>query len=354
MKKLTALLLALAFAACLLTGCGGTPDTSAKDSQSDTVSEEAEAEPAIQLADQEIETVQINGMKFHKFEGERNFERFAESLEAVVPIAAADIQPGELFHIVTLTYEDGTKERFDFIRSEADDSVWYVETEDGTVYQNAEFITEYITVEEVTPTLEVTVPDPEAMRAKIRLVLELEGLGVTYSTTDLRAAFALEVQERIAEGNDEESAIASAREELTWKMARYQYAVERGYGLTEEELEFRMAEGREKFESASGFEELEAYFTEQGTTVEAYRSLMRESIRIDYVEQDFRGQLYEEFRQGNDRIGDRVCENNMEYWIYYLLDILYPTMEDYSEQILSLRLDEAEAFYREHFSQAEP
>ena len=52
---------------------------------------------------------------------------------------------------------------------------------------------------------------------------------------------------------------------------------------------------------------------------------------------------YEEFRHGNDRIGERTCEDFNEYWTYFLLDVVYPATE---ETLIPL-LDEAEAFYNE-------
>ncbi len=34
-----------------------------------------------------------------------------------------------------------------------------------------------------------------------------------------------------------------------------------------------------------------------------------------------------------------------EYWTYYLLDVVYPSMESYNENTLEPLLDEAETFY---------
>lgn len=368
MKKLTALLLALAFAACLLTGCGGAPEASPRDGISGSGSEAAEPEaepvPPIQLPDQEIETIQINSYKIEDFSGGKSLDDFAEDLSAAEPISARAVQIGELGAIVTLTYADGTKECFDFIQSEVDDSVWYVETEDGRLYQNAEFITEYVpgisssvwqqmTGSGIPPVMNVQITDPDAVRARIQMELELQELEVSCSTTDLRAAFALKARELLALYGDEETAVQLARDELAGEMAQYQYAVEHGYGLTEEELDDRIAEYNAAWMKAPNFEEVESYYAEQGTTFAAIRGTRREADRIKFVLQNLRSGIYEDFCRGNDRIGDRVCENAGEYWNAFLLDVLCPEMEDYSEKMLTPLLDEAEAFYREHFSQSE-
>lgn len=367
MKRLTALLLALAFAACLLTGCGGTPEVSAQDNGSGSGSEAAEPEaepvPPIQLPDQELETIQINAFRVEKFSGGKGLETFAEDLEAVEPIPAREVQIGGIGAIVTLTYADGTKECFDFIQSEVDDSVWYVETEDGRLYQNAEFITEYVpgissqvwrqmTGSGILPVVNVEVADPDAVRARIRMELELQALEVSCNTTDLRAAFALKVQELLT-SCDEEKAIQLARDELAWEMTQYQYAVEHGYGLTEEELDDRIEEYNAAWIKSPDFDEVESYYAEQGTTFAASRGAKREYDRINFVRHNLYAGIYEDFCRGNNQIGDQVCEDVGEYWTCFLLDVLYPEMEDYSGKMLTPLLDEAEAFYREHFSQAE-
>ena len=364
MKKLTALLLALALLAGLLAGCGsGAADASATSAGSEeTAAAEAETEsaPALQLPDQEIETIQIDGFKFHhEFNGGKRFDRFAESLEAVAPIRDDEVQVGNLGHVVTLTYEDETKERFQFIQAEADDSVWYVETEDGAVYQNAEFITEYI---EGSPWIEnpgtatgtgIEINDPDGLREMIRLRLNLEEMGLFYSTTDLRAAFALEMLEQRSLFADEETALEMARTELAADLERYQYAVEHGYDLSEEELDARIAEWNDMLTASPDFGELETCYAGQGTTFEAMRGAQRESDRVRFVNQNLYDEVCKTFRRGNDRIGERVCENTEEYWLYYQLDVIAPAMEDYSEGTLTPLLDEAETFYLVHFSRAE-
>lgn len=364
MKKATALTLALMLLTGLLAGCGsGAADVSALVTGSEKpAAAEAEAEvvPALQLPDQEIKTIQIDGFKFHhEFSGGKGFDRFAESLEAVAPIREDEVQVGNLGHVVTLTFEDETKERFQFIQAEADDSVWYVETEDGTVYQNAEFITEYIagspwTEDSGIPTgAGIAINDPDGLREMIQLRLELEEMGLSYSTTDLRAAFAMEMLEQRSLFADEEAALEMARTELAADLQRYQYAVEHGYGLSEEELDLRIAEWNDMLTASPDFEVLEACYAEQGTTFDAMRGAQREADRIRFVNRNLYDEVCKTFRRGNDRIGDRVCENTEEYWLYYQLDVIAPATEDYSEETLAPLLDEAEAFYREQFSQVE-
>ena len=56
---------------------------------------------------------------------------------------------------------------------------------------------------------------------------------------------------------------------------------------------------------------------------------------------------YEEFRHGNDRIGERTCEDFNEYWTYFLLDVVYPATETYNEETFQSMLDEGDKICNE-------
>ena len=68
-------------------------------------------------------------------------------------------------------------------------------------------------------------------------------------------------------------------------MQRYSYAVQMGYGLTEEELDARIAERDAMIKSAPNFSELEAAYEAAGTTWEEYGRAQREADRIAFTEE---------------------------------------------------------------------
>ena len=115
--------------------------------------------------------------------------------------------------------------------------------------------------------------------------------------------------------------------------------------LTEEEIDGRLEEITARIREAPNFAELETALKECGTTCEQYLQDRRELYRISLAEEKLYAAAYEEFRLGNDRIGDRVCGDFTEYWTYYLLDVVYPAMESYNETTLEPLLKEAEVFY---------
>ena len=187
--------------------------------------------------------------------------------------------------------------------------------------------------------------EPDELKKSAELTGQLKELGVSFGTEDMRALFADEMRTQRKRWEKEQEALEAAAEELTWRMDRYQYALQKGYAPTEEEIDGRLEEITARIREAPNFAELETALKECGTTCEQYLQDRRELYRISLAEEKLYAAAYEEFRLGNDRIGDRVCGDFAEYWTYYLLDVVYPAMESYNETTLEPLLKEAEAFY---------
>ena len=316
--------------------------------------QQEERESAIILPDKKIETVQINGMKVHANESSKwgDFETFAQSLESLLPLEDSQkkIERGENYSVINLIYEDRTKERFYFFQV---DDVWYVESEDGTIFRNADFVKEYINlpsqipVENTSLSGELELLNPSEIKKMIELHIRLKERGVLYSEKDLRAAFVIEMQNQLLLYAAEQEAVQAARQSLTGKMDQYQYTVSEGLSLSEEELDKQLDEQANRVKSAENFSELESYFKEYGTSYEEYEKDRREYSRIQLTIEKLYQAAYEEFRHGNDQIGDKICEDFNEYWTYFLLEVVYPAQKTYNEQELSPLLDEAENFYFE-------
>lgn len=147
------------------------------------------------------------------------------------------MQLEENAYIVTLHGEEQSKESFFFYQDAETKGRWYVKDEEQRIFQNVEFITEYIKVS----------ADDYAAEGK------LKELGAAYSTTDMRAFLAVEVQNQKALYDTEEAAVAAARDFLKKKMAQYEYAVRKGYTLSDEELEARIGKEDTMLKEASGF-----------------------------------------------------------------------------------------------------
>ena len=315
------------------------------------------------IPDEPIVSIQINTIKDYPAAGTEDFQAFLDGLsglEKVDPLEQQDMVRGEDDLAVTLRYEGEKRATLLFFQPEAEAEQWYVETEDGTIFEGGDFIEDYVNVARTEPegseesAAGELLFEPEKIRQYVNLNRLLAELGVSCSTQDMRALLAMETLDQMELWDTQEEALQAAREELAWRMQRYRYAVQEGYALTEEELDERMAERDAMIMAAPNFSDLEAAFAECGSSYEEYQQAVREEYRITCTIEKLYDAVYEEFRHGNDRIGDTVCGDVAEYWSCYLAGIVYPATEDWKESTLMPMLEEAEEFCDSMFLQEQP
>ena len=305
------------------------------------------------IPDEPIVSIQINTIKDYPAAGTEDFQAFLDGLsglEKVDPLEQQDMVRGEEDLAVTLRYEGEKRATLLFFQPEAEAEQWYVETEDGTIFEGGDFIEDYVNVARTEPegseesAAGELLFEPEKIQQYVNLNRLLADLGVSCSTQDMRAFLAMETLDQMELWDTQEEALQAAREELAWRMQQYRYAVQEGYALTEEELDERMAERDAMIMAAPNFSDLEAAFEECGSSYEEYQQAVREEYRITCTIEKLYDAVYEEFRHGNDRIGDTVCGDVAEYWSCYLAGIVYPATEDWKETTLVPMLEEAEKF----------
>lgn len=315
------------------------------------------------IPDEPIVSIQINTIKDYPAAGTEDFQAFLDGLsglEKVDPLEQQDMVRGEEDLAVTLRYEGEKRATLLFFQPEAEAEQWYVETEDGTIFEGGDFIEDYVNVARTEPegseesAAGELLFEPEKIQQYVNLNRLLADLGVSCSTQDMRALLAMETLDQMELWDTQEEALQAAREELAWRMQRYRYAVQEGYALTEEELDERMAERDAMIMAAPNFSDLEAAFAECGSSYEEYQQAVREEYRITCTIEKLYDAVYEEFRHGNDRIGDTVCGDVAEYWSCYLAGIVYPATEDWKETTLVPMLEEAEEFCDSMVLQEQP
>ena len=315
------------------------------------------------IPDEPIVSIQINTIKDYPAAGTEDFQAFLDGLsglEKVDPLEQQDMVRGEEDLAVTLRYEGEKRATLLFFQPEAEAEQWYVETEDGTIFEGGDFIEDYVNVARTEPegseesAAGELLFEPEKIQQYVNLNRLLADLGVSCSTQDMRAFLAMETLDQMELWDTQEEALQAAREELAWRMQQYRYAVQEGYALTEEELDERMAERDAMIMAAPNFSDLEAAFAECGSSYEEYQQAVREEYRITCTIEKLYDAVYEEFRHGNDRIGDTVCGDVAEYWSCYLAGIVYPATEDWKETTLVPMLDEAEEFCDSMVLQEQP
>ena len=286
-----------------------------------------------------ISAIQLNVFRIK--DRKSSFQKITDGLEqTAVPQNKADtIQKPEDYDVVSIIYKDGSKDIFYFFHQ---DDKWYLETPEGIVYQNADFITD---VFESSKELEV---QSVHIREPYEWQLELEKETEKY---DISFSFKLKVYYNINErAMTLEEAINDARQSIKTDMVLYQYALKEGYGLTEQEKQQALQEEIEQAKRAENYNEINEQYLAQGLTLEDSLKKQKESIAMSRATDRLYNAKYEEFRHGKDKIGNTVCETVTEYWNAFLMEELWPQMENYDFGELQKQLDITEESLKNIFN----
>ena len=286
-----------------------------------------------------ISAIQLNVFRIK--DRKSSFQKITDGLEqTAVPQNKADtIQKPEDYDVVSIIYKDGSKDIFYFFHQ---DDKWYLETPEGIVYQNADFITDVFESSEELEVQSVHIREPYEWQ------LELEKETEKY---DISFSFKLKVYYNINErAMTLEEAINDARQSIKTDIVLYQYALKEGYGLTEQEKQQALQEEIEQAKRAENYNEINEQYLAQGLTLEDSLKKQKESIAMSRATDKLYNAKYEEFRHGEDRIGDTVCENVTEYWNAFLMEELWPQMENYDFGELQKQLDITEESLKNIFN----
>lgn len=299
-----------------------------------------------------IEKIQLNTMRMDaKRYGKDRVSRIVDNIKSTVQVQeekAREIYRGENYYTISLIYQDGTKDVFSFY--EAQDE-WYMETSDGEIYENAGFIVDCFGIKDVS-TMDVSTMDGSGGTISLDWIessKDILELGTQFDSFDLRYNFARDVRSSIGSGSIEDQAISFIRERWINEMKIYQYAVNEGYGISEEELTKRIERDINILESAANYEEAEKYYEEAGTTIRETLEKDRESYRISETINDMYSAKYEQFKNGQDEIAGKVYDDMRDYLNAFYMDIVFPEAENYDMSSFLQELDEAEEFYHEQF-----
>ena len=278
--------------------------------------------------------IQFNVMKIDikKF-GEKNTKKFVNNIKntTVFENKTTAVQKSEDYDVVSLIYEDGTKDIFYFFNW---DNTWYLETLDGNLYRNADFITDYIDHVDVTNTKTVHIQMPVAWQ------LELEKKTEVFDTAFFfRELVYYNINER---GMTREDALADARKSMQTNRILYQYALENDYGFTEQEMQQLLDDEIAHAKLSDNYDELVTLYQEQGLDYETILKKRKEKIVMSKTIQKLYNAKYEEFRHGNDKIGEQVCDNLTDYWNAFVLEEVQPQMAEYDFSEFQKELDTAE------------
>lgn len=287
----------------------------------------------------QIQMIRFNttSMSADKFEKDKILE-FVQDLENTVQVENAEVSVPEdhNFHnVVTLIWENGQKETFCFHKL---DDRWYMRDKDGIVYQNAEFICNYIEIVDVRQQSDVTIilnlPDTELL-----------AFWPGDELLDERYVFAVQMRTLLDSGITEQEAEETVRDRMLRDMQWYQYAVENGYQIDNEALQEYMKRYIEDIKNAQNCEEFTDRLDSLGMTVTQYMEKQKELYRISETIQYLYNSKYSEYQHGSDYIGETYCNDFIEYWNHFQMDVLQPEMSEYDFSDFEEKLDEASEFF---------
>lgn len=273
----------------------------------------------------QVSAIQVNTLRNDRVEGDR-IEAFLKGMSEAAPVKEKESilarqEANDIY--VTFYYKEEQKE-LDTYRFFQADGEWYLEDREGMVYENAGCIEDYIEITEAggNTTTNIILPSKQ---------LILLGAETEY---DIRYRFAL-----LAESRGESMTMNQMKlEEII-----YQYALENGYELSSEEqaewIESRQAD------KAENYEEAQAQYQEMGISLQEAIEGTRELEYQAAVRQKLYDAKYEEFRRGENRIGDTECGTVEEYWNTFIQNVIFPSMEEYDMTAFEAQAEEAEQYY---------
>lgn len=295
----------------------------------------------IEIPEEKIAKFQMGSIR-SKAEEYKHLSDFIEDMEEAVPEKKQKKAPhrGEDYYPVSFIYEDETKDIFYFFPK---GEKWYLETENGDVYGNADFILDYVDIDfNADVKMEIRI-DKDTFKRYLEI-------GKDFKTYDMNFSFAIGVVNTMERtGGTEEEAISEARKGFIDSQKVYEYAKKSGYEVTEKEVEERIKKILEDFNEQEDYPEYEAICKEYGTTMEECLEKSRDEIKEKMTRDKLSLEIYKEFQNGKDKIKDKTYETPYEYSRAFLDEIVYTEISDEDIASYIQELDEAEAYYLENF-----
>ena len=317
MKRRTAILIAF----CLTAGTIGitgsqivaaaenmqteTEESTAKPVETEMMSAEA-AETELPESDAEvktaknasaIQTIWIGVIKTEVSDfGKDRANELQGQIAALIEAGAAEDAPtqeeSQPTFSICLRYENGDRELYTFYRA---NEAWCMKIADGTVYPNADFCSDYISVSD----------DGEAagfqMEISDSIQLPDADLEAKYSEHGKDWYLATEPEKRLAYGQSKEEAEASVRQDIENGEKLYAYASKK-YTCTDEKVDEKIEEYISALKTADGYDALEQAFTDAGLDLEEYERKSAPIFRYRIMQEHVYQEAYDAFRSGEDEI----------------------------------------------------
>ncbi len=147
----------------------------------------------------------------------------------------------------------------------------------------------------------------------------------------------------------EEQAIEKVERELEEYWISDKYASLHGYKLSNKKLEKEIEERIKVYKETEYYKNTgQNTYNEYGTTVEECLEKGKELIEGFYFKRKILVDNRNEFYDGKDTVGEKVCKSWEEYYQTFVNDVMRPEVEKSSMAEFEQIMDEARAFYSEN------
>lgn len=268
----------------------------------------------------------------------QQLSRFWEDLGSTTPTEnEKPEEPAEdkNFPSVLLIYEGGETESLQFFK---DSDKWFMETRDGTVYENADFITEWIPYEE---------PENTEDQPSVITSAEIdEELFVTYldalkkqELSDLEGEVVYKIAAFRQQGAPSEKIEDQVRQIFIKRWKLFDYAEKEGFFPTEEEQDQMVEDCIARIKDQSYYAEYDKICKDAGLSFDDIVRKNKDLICELELTNKFYDDRTEEFREGKDISDGHIYENFREYSIAFMEENIYsqePEHEEYKARLQEL------------------
>ena len=268
----------------------------------------------------------------------QQLSRFWEDLGSTVSVENEEMkEPAEdkNFPSILLIYEGGETESLRFFK---DNDKWFMETQDGTVYENADFITEWIPYEE---------PENTEDQPSVITSAEIdEELFVTYldalkkkELSDLEGEVVYKIAAFRQQGTPSEKIEDQVRQIFIKRWKLFDYAEKEGFFPTEEEQDQMVEDCIARIKDQSYYAEYDKICKDAGLSFDDIVRRNKDLICELELTNKFYDDRTAEFKEGKDISDGHIYENLREYSVVFMEENIYgtePESEEYKARLQEL------------------
>lgn len=270
---------------------------------------------------EDIDMMQINASKINASDmGKDRIEYFVNNLHEIindnnrVNYEFPDKEE-KISDVISLISKDGTRNIFEFVKVNDE---YYIEVYKDKnvkeVFKGANFIKEYIQRENISEVDKVSVEIPS------NALLEHESKSDIFDETFFYEEMSI-YYEDIYKINKQE-ADKLAENYIKEIKGLYEYAINNGYELSQDEKIMLINQQKEEIESAVNYGEVVDAYAKYGLDISSSINNRQEHIEKMGTIEKMRKEKYREFCFGNDSLDGVVYQNFEDYWSKFVSTVL--------------------------------